>query len=624
MPSQPATTNPLPGERIGGYQIEKLLGQSTTSAVYLARSHTQGQAVMLTTFTLPERFSLQAHERFNNRFLRLLPALTHLKHPHILPVSDFGLHAGAPYMVTALTPASTLTAFLQRQSRLSTDQVREIMRQIVDGVEYAHRSGVVHGSLHGGSILLEGEQHIQIAGFGLVQFLALSGIEALQHPYAHLLSVAMTFLGDPFHIAPEVVEGMPVAPGADIYALGILLFELLCGKPPFAEADPLKTALARLHMPVPSLGALRPDLPSALDLVVQRALERDPLLRYPSAGSLLGALEQALREGETAKQVATTTKQSVVFPSMDNGLSDERTREGNEAEAANKGMDIHQQATQGIEHQNTSLLSAVPSLSPSQQTISTESMDSPEKGAIDPFTWWSPASLSADERLAFTWAGADTASPRPTTATASSRLLVNKSRRRLVTTLVAGGVILGGLGTGGVALAHLLQGSPGAQGSTKKASHRVVSGSTRLPRATEPARPSPTALKPSPTATSRPSPTPSPTARPSPTPTPGHTGTVVGSTSQGSNTSKTFTNPADGNNSILIHLSNGNFVAFETACPHEGVTCYYDAGSQKMVCPRHNALFDPKNNAAVLQGPPKRPLTAVPIHVNGDGTITVG
>jgi nitrite reductase/ring-hydroxylating ferredoxin subunit len=86
----------------------------------------------------------------------------------------------------------------------------------------------------------------------------------------------------------------------------------------------------------------------------------------------------------------------------------------------------------------------------------------------------------------------------------------------------------------------------------------------------------------------------------------------------------TFTNPADGKKSLLIHLSNGNFVAFESACPHEGVTCYYDSGSQKIVCPRHNALFDPNNNAAVLQGPPKRPLPSVSVKVNGDGTVTVG
>jgi nitrite reductase/ring-hydroxylating ferredoxin subunit len=105
---------------------------------------------------------------------------------------------------------------------------------------------------------------------------------------------------------------------------------------------------------------------------------------------------------------------------------------------------------------------------------------------------------------------------------------------------------------------------------------------------------------------------------------PGHTGTVIGSTNQGNNTSKTFTNPADDNDSLLIRLPNGNFVAFESDCPHEGVTCHYDSGLQKIVCPRHTAYFDPFNNAAVLQGPPKKPLPSVPIKVNADGTVTTG
>ena len=103
---------------------------------------------------------------------------------------------------------------------------------------------------------------------------------------------------------------------------------------------------------------------------------------------------------------------------------------------------------------------------------------------------------------------------------------------------------------------------------------------------------------------------------------PGHTGTVVGSSNQGTNTAVTFSNPADGKQSLLIHLPNGNFVAFEAACTHEGVICSYNAGTQKIVCPRHNAMFDPMNNAAVTQGPAGRPLPSVAVRVNADGTVT--
>jgi serine/threonine protein kinase len=108
-PSTPA--NALLGKNIDGYQIEKLLDQNTMSTVYLAHSQKQDRAVLFTMFAMPERFSLQARQGFHDRFLRLVPALARLRHPHILPVSDFGVQPGFPYLVTALMPGSTLAAF---------------------------------------------------------------------------------------------------------------------------------------------------------------------------------------------------------------------------------------------------------------------------------------------------------------------------------------------------------------------------------------------------------------------------------------------------------------------------------------------------------------------------------
>ncbi|HEY4384360.1 MAG TPA: Rieske (2Fe-2S) protein [Ktedonobacteraceae bacterium] len=102
------------------------------------------------------------------------------------------------------------------------------------------------------------------------------------------------------------------------------------------------------------------------------------------------------------------------------------------------------------------------------------------------------------------------------------------------------------------------------------------------------------------------------------------TGTVIGATSQASNSAKTFTDPANSQDAVLIHLSNGNFVAYDSACTHEGVTVNYDPATQKLVCPRHGAIFDPANGAMVLSGPAPSPLAKVTINVMGDGTITVG
>ncbi|HYU76999.1 MAG TPA: Rieske 2Fe-2S domain-containing protein [Ktedonobacteraceae bacterium] len=104
----------------------------------------------------------------------------------------------------------------------------------------------------------------------------------------------------------------------------------------------------------------------------------------------------------------------------------------------------------------------------------------------------------------------------------------------------------------------------------------------------------------------------------------GNMGTMIGSTNLAKNTAMDFVNPADGKASILIHLANGNFVAYERACTHVGVYVNYDPATQLLVCPAHGAIFDPAQGGAVLQGPAPRPLPKVTIHVNTDGMITVG
>jgi Rieske Fe-S protein len=134
--------------------------------------------------------------------------------------------------------------------------------------------------------------------------------------------------------------------------------------------------------------------------------------------------------------------------------------------------------------------------------------------------------------------------------------------------------------------------------------------------------------QPSPTAHSTPTPQPTPKPTPKPTPTPpSHTGTVIGHTSQATNSATTFNNPADGQGSLLIHLPNGNFVACERPCTHVGVPVNYDTGSHQLVCPAHGAIFDPLNGFSHVSGSGPsglKPLPQVSIRVNADGTITTG
>ena len=148
------------------------------------------------------------------------------------------------------------------------------------------------------------------------------------------------------------------------------------------------------------------------------------------------------------------------------------------------------------------------------------------------------------------------------------------------------------------------------------------------PSVTNGAQPSPTSQPTQTTPTPQPTqttPTPQPTQPPTPTPTqPPHTGTVIGHTNQPTNSAVTFTNPADNQGSLLMHLSNGNFVACERACTHQGVPVNYDPGSGQLVCPAHGAVFDPLHGCSHVSGPGSGPLAPVSIRVNADGTLTTG
>ena len=128
----------------------------------------------------------------------------------------------------------------------------------------------------------------------------------------------------------------------------------------------------------------------------------------------------------------------------------------------------------------------------------------------------------------------------------------------------------------------------------------------------------------SPTTKSTPSPTQTAPPSPTPQPTPIPTGTVIGSTTQATNSAVSFTNPTDGQGSLLIHLPNGKFVACERACTHQGAWVNYDPTSGQLVCPAHGAVFDPTNGCIHLSGPGSGPLANVAITVNTNGTITTG
>ena len=658
---QSISVDQLIGMKLGDYRIERLLSRGKMSAVYLAKHQSQSRIVMVTTITIPETFSNSAYERFIARFTQVGSSLVKLNHPQILPMYDCSVQYGVPYLVTSFVRGGSLAQILKQQPRFSPEQALDILLQISGGVDFAHEQGFVHGILNPANIIVNNEQTLQITGFGLRQMLQMQGIEDEDNNRAetHLLSIAGTFLGSPEYIAPECLLGSTFDVKADVYALGAMLFELLCGSTPFTGTDPLEIANKRLHQPVPSLHKLCPDVPAAYDLILYRALERDPYKRYKYTGEIANAFERVLKVLEVAAKdtttlsTQTTMHSQITLPPTVNWFDEEiiPTRKwqfmppvvtGHQASVKSYPQaSISFSSTNGTQQVNTQdqIGKSVPTTKQYSPTDAQNAVDAP----TDPFVWWAATSPKTLEKTPGTFAR--NASKHPKRYNANNRRKASvRERRQVVVGLLTGTAVVGILGIGGISFARFIESTkqlqvgntqtaltnnPSNSSQTQGTSSTATPGTQQTPTLskTSKAQPSPTkgthpTLQSTPGATQTPQPTQPP---PTPTPTPPqHTGTVIGYTSQSTNSGKTFANPKDGNSSMLVHLPNGNFVACERQCTHQGVNVNYDAGSQKLVCPAHGAVFDPANGFNLIQGPGNGPLAGVSIRVNADGTITAG
>jgi serine/threonine protein kinase/nitrite reductase/ring-hydroxylating ferredoxin subunit len=654
-------------QTLGYYRIEQLLGRGKVNAVYVARHIERGETVMLTAFIIPPEFSSDARGRYLRRFEQVVSALKVLDHPHILPVHDAGEQWGYPYIVTPLVTSGSLARTLKQQERVSPAQALNLLKQIAGALDHAHSRGISHGILKPLNIMLDDALNVRIAGFGLTHILEMRGIELVDRPYAHLYSVAHTFLGAPEYIAPEVVLGTPINARSDIYALGIILFEMLTGRVPFSGLDPLAVAMMHIQQPMPSIQAIYPEIPAGLDLVVQRALERDPGKRYQSAEQLVVAFERVLQVIEKARNPLVTALASSSAGAR-NGRDHDKTLPpvvsffngiaANDNEVANRSQQLNTANVLSAEISRNSaklpmmnpmggnwqivppiITSSLPAIKPptgAQSPRRQSPMALPAQGkepfaetAIDPFVWASTASVLATRQpSAVPGQNAEgqpgTFEKRPPQRKATQKRppegspnkgkqgSPDRGRRRTVALLAGGGVaIVGLLSAGGIVLAHgglLPIKNPQATGSqpaatptqhTKKAATSTAKKQdTKAPyqKTNQPAQPTKAA----------------------------HTGTVIGASNQAAGSAKAFNNPADGKESLLVHLTNGKFVAYERACTHQQVAVDYDAATGHLICPLHHSVFDPANNGSVLVGPAQTPLPKVAIRVNADGTITAG
>jgi serine/threonine-protein kinase len=263
----------MTGTMIAGFRIERLLGEGGTGAVYLALDEQLDRSVALKLLP-PE---LSRDERFRKRFLREARLAAALEHPGIVPIYAAGEADGLLYLAMRHVRGTDLRPLLEREGRLEPDKAIRILAPVAEALDAAHAQGLVHRDVKPGNILVDADDRAFLADFGLAKHAAT----------VNSLSRDGAFSGTIDYVAPEQIEGGKVDGRADVYALACVLFESLTGRPPFERDTDVAVVFAHLKDPPPTLSALRPDLSSELDGVLERGMAKDPDDRYRTAGELI-------------------------------------------------------------------------------------------------------------------------------------------------------------------------------------------------------------------------------------------------------------------------------------------------------------------------------------------------
>jgi len=284
----------------GRYAVEHELGRGGMATVYLARDLRHKRLVALKVLH-PALGTLVGPSHFEHE----IETAAGLSHPHILPLHDSGAAAGLLYYVMPYVAGASLRERLQRERSLAVSDALRIVREVAGALDYAHRHGVVHRDIKPENILLAEDGHALVADFGIARALqhvtadatatAQAGAgAALPNDTLDTLSRWGTVVGTPAYMSPEQALGRQDIDGrSDGYSLGCMAFELLAGARPFAGSIADQLARRPTQEP-PSLGALRPDLPPAVDAVVTRALAPAAAQRFASASAFAQALADAL------------------------------------------------------------------------------------------------------------------------------------------------------------------------------------------------------------------------------------------------------------------------------------------------------------------------------------------
>src|SRR5579875_1825503 len=278
----------LIGTVLGTCTLQRLIGQGGMGAVYLAQQSRPRRQVAVKVLMPMTPLRPDQLAAFLERFRRETDAAASLEHPNIVPVHEYGEREGLAYLVMPYISGGTLRDEMERQGTLPFDKIVRYLDQIAAALDFAHEHGVVHRDIKPANILMTPEGRLLLTDFGLVKIVAEG-----QAPQARLTGVGVP-VGTPDYMAPEQVIGEGVDGRADLYSLGIILYQMVTGTTPFQGETPMQIAAQHLQLPPPPPQTLRPDLPDEAAQVILRALSKRPEDRQSQAQELADAFRMAL------------------------------------------------------------------------------------------------------------------------------------------------------------------------------------------------------------------------------------------------------------------------------------------------------------------------------------------
>ena len=286
----------MSGVTLGSYRVLSPIGQGGMAVVYKGYQSTLDRYVAIKIMS----HAVAGDHTFIERFQREAAAVARLRHQNLVQMLDFGVHKDISYMVMEYISGETLKERILRTGiagqRIQISDIEQIIQDTASALDHAHAHGIIHRDVKPSNIMLRSEGQLALltsetpftavlTDFGVARML-----ESVQ------LTGTGAAIGTPDYMSPEQAQGEPATAASDIYALGIVLYEMLTGELPFTADSPLAVLIKHMQIRPPLLASKVPDLPVTLEFVIMKALNKNPIDRYSTAGEFADALSQAIKD----------------------------------------------------------------------------------------------------------------------------------------------------------------------------------------------------------------------------------------------------------------------------------------------------------------------------------------